>query len=321
MKQPKILVVGSINTDLIVYGAPAVYPARGGHINCKGYAYAFGGKGANQACTIAKLGAQATLVVRIGDDTNGADMIEELNRRGVDTRFVTTMDTAATGLSILCTEEDGCYHAFGIPGANQFLHADDVETALAAEHFDMVLLQLEMPLETAYRTYELARAHRIPTMLDAGPTMAIPLDRFYGIHILSPNEAEANALTGVAVVDAESALCAAKRLQQDANADHILLKMGERGVFYYDGTQYKRFPANRVKAVDTAGAGDTFNAALCMKLCQGEHIFDAIHFAQKAAALSVMRRGAIASVPTMEEIEAANFVAVKGEGDDEFKIS
>ncbi|MBQ9941896.1 MAG: ribokinase [Christensenellaceae bacterium] len=303
MKTPKILIVGSINMDFLLYGAPDHYPPRGGHIDCRSYAYAPGGKGAIQACAAAKLGGQAALVGRIGKDANGQAMLEALSGQGVDIRFVRRMDELSTGLSVLCTEDNGCYHAFGVPGANTALCEADVAAALAAEDFDMLIFQLEMPIETAICCHRLAKEKGIPAMLDAGPAKAIPLHEFSGIEFLSPNEAEVMALIGMCVEDEASAAKAARLLREKTAAAHVLLKMGSKGIYYLGSEGEGYYPAHKVAAVDTAGAGDTFNAAFAIRRCQGAGIADAIAYGQKAAAISVTKKGSLSSVPSAREVE------------------
>ena len=303
LKQTKLLIVGSINMDLIVYGVPKI-PNFGESIACNSYNYSTGGKGANQAYAAALQGASVSMVGRIGDDSNGHAIENELNKVGIDTTFIVTDKEAQTGIAPIMVDDTGKYFSLTVLGANNNLSADDVIEAIAAKDYDMVLMQLEMPLETVYRTYEIASEKNIPVFLDAGPAMNIPLDRLKGIHIISPNEVETEALTGISIDSEEQALKAAKQLFKSVNPKFVILKMGSRGAYVYDGIEGKMYAPFKVDAVDSTGAGDTFNASLAIKLCQGYTMETGIQFAQAAAAICVSRNGAQASIPDAEEVQA-----------------
>lgn len=302
MKQPNILVVGSMNMDLNLYGIPRISQF-GESVGCEAYKYATGGKGANQAYAAALQGANVTMVGRVGNDHNGHSLITELERVGIYTGYVVADKNDQTGLATIMVDDLGRYFSYVSLGANNKLSPEDVEKALSEMSFDMVLMQLEMPLETVYRTYELARERNIPVFLDAGPAMNISLDRLKGIYIISPNEAETEALTGIAVENETDAMEAARQLYERANPEYVILKMGSRGAFLYDGKTAKMYPAYKVNAIDSTGAGDTFNAALVNKICLGESLDDAIQYASAAAAFCVTRKGAQISIPTAEEVE------------------
>ena len=187
---------------------------------------------------------------------------------------------------------------------------EDVKRALEGGSFDMVVMQLEMPLETVYRTYELAREKGIPVFLDAGPAKSIPLERLKGLYILSPNEAETAAMTGIYPDTEEHARQAAQWLYEQAEPQYVILKLGSRGALLYDGKTAEMIPCFRVKAVDSTAAGDTFGAALAIRLCKGDEIHDAIRFAHAAAGICVSRLGAQVSIPREEEV----FEFLKKEG-------
>lgn len=212
MKQPKILVVGSINMDLFVEGANAI-PRYGESIRCRHYGYAPGGKGSNQAFAVAKQGADVVFVGCIGDDENGKQVKASLDEAGVNTDYLVVDPEAQTGLALMLLDDrTGRYVSYVAMGGNDLLSPDAVRKAMDENEFDMVVMQLEMPLETVYQTYELAREKGIPVFLDAGPAMKIPLERLKGLFILSPNEAETEALTGICIDSNENALKAAKWL-------------------------------------------------------------------------------------------------------------
>lgn len=301
MKQPKILVVGSMNMDLYVTGANRI-PKYGESLLCSSYGYATGGKGSNQAFAAAKQGAEVVAVGRVGKDANGDRLLESLESAGVRTEYIPRDEEEQTGLALMLLNDTGKYVCYVAMGANNKVCVDDVKKALDAEDFDMIIMQLEIPLETVYATYELAAERKIPVFLDAGPAMKIPLERLKGLYILSPNEAETEALTGISVETTEGVLEAAKWLYEKAEPQYVLLKLGERGALLYDGSEAKMIPCFKVNAVDSTAAGDTFGAALAIQLCKGMEMEEAIHFAHAAAGICVSRKGAQISIPTEEEV-------------------
>lgn len=303
MCEPRILLVGSMNTDLFVRGANRI-PKFGESIMCGDYGYACGGKGANQAFAAALLGADVTMVGRLGNDQNGKALKEKLENGGVHTESIVWDESEATGLAVMLVNDDGRYVSYVALGANGKLCGADVEAALKKQEYDMVLMQLEMPLETVFRTFELANAKGIPVFLDAGPAMKISFERLQGLYILSPNEAETEALTGIHVDTDENALQAAKELFQQASPKYVILKLGERGALLYDGKTAELTPCFKVDAIDSTAAGDTFGAALAIRLCKGDDMKSAIRFAHAAAAICVSRIGAQVSIPRADEVQA-----------------
>ena len=301
MYEPKILLVGSINMDLFVRGANQI-PNFGESILCEDYGYASGGKGANQAFAAALLGADVTMVGRLGKDQNGEKLKKELEKGGVHTESIICDEKQPTGLAVMLLNEDGRYVSYVSLGANSRLCGEDVEAALEKQNYDMVLMQLEMPMETVYRTFELANTKEIPVFLDAGPAMKVDFERLQGLYILSPNEAETEALTGIIVDTEERAILAAQRLFEQAAPKYVILKLGERGVLFYDGRIADFMPCFKVNAIDSTAAGDTFGAALAIRLCKGDDMKTAIRFAQAAAGICVSRIGAQISIPQEAEV-------------------
>jgi len=302
MNKPRILVVGSMNMDLFVRDCNSI-PGFGESIISGNYGYATGGKGSNQAFAVAKLGAEAVMVGRVGRDSNGDQLIESLRRVNVNTDYVVRDEEAQTGLALMLVNNDGRYASYVSIGANYCVSVEDVRRALDAEKFDMLVMQLEIPLETVYATCELARERNIPVFLDAGPAMHIPVDRLKGLYIFSPNEAETEALTGISVETNEGTLEAAKWLYENAEPEYVILKLGSRGALLYDGKEAKFIPCFKVNAIDSTAAGDTFGACLAIQLCNGKPLEEAIVIAHAAAGICVSRQGAQISIPTQEEVE------------------
>ncbi len=303
MKKPKILVVGSINMDLSMYGLAGM-PRLGVSTFCERYSFSPGGKGGNQALAVSRLGGASVLAGRVGTcDENAARVLSSLQDGRVRTEYIVHDPELATGMSVMNILPDGRYFSVYAQGANAAISPEDVEAALEEGTFDLVLMQLEMPLETVYRTYEMARERGIPVFLDAGPAMSIPLERLKGVCVISPNEAETLALTGIDPCDEKSALEAADWLYQAVTPQYVLLKLGSRGALLYDGQSAVFYGCFTVNAVDSTAAGDTFSAACAIRMAQGIPMADAIQFAHAAAALCVTREGGNSSIPTEEEAE------------------
>ena len=246
-------------------------------------------------------GADSFLVGRIGRDENGKMLLDQLKKAGVDTRYVVEDETHLTGLSLMDILKDGNYFSLLAPGANNALVPDDVKRALDENRFDMVAMQLEMPLETVYQTYELAKERGIPVFLDAGPAMSIPLERLKGIFAISPNEAETEAMTGIAPDTQQHMEEAAKWLYREVQPQYVILKLGGRGALLYDGKEMKLVEGYKVNVIDTTAAGDTFGAAFAVQYCKGADVESAIRFAHAAAAICVTRKGGHPSIPSEEE--------------------
>ena len=303
MKKARVLTVGSINMDILMYGVPKL-AGFGETISYSNYSLKPGGKGENQAIALAKFGMDSHLVATIGDDEYGKIILSNLKHHGVDTTHVLSSPNVKTGLASIVIEEGTArYAAYVAQGGNDHITGEQVEKALDNQTYDMILMQLEMPLETVYRTYELACACGIPVFLDAGPAMKISLEPLRGIFVISPNEAETFALTGIDPSTEEEAEKAIRKLYREIEPQYAILKLGERGAMLFDGKAVEMIPCFTVEAVDTTGAGDAFNAAFAVSYCSGNGIKESIKFAHGAAGLSVMKEGGADSVPALEEVQ------------------
>ena len=301
---PKLLIVGSINKDIIFYGPHGTEMKLNGCLVFDSCGSFNGGKGANQAAAAAALGAESYLVGAVGQDQNGQEMLRALNGLHVHTDYVLETPEAQTGLSAIFTMPGGSYIGTNVLGANQCITPDMVREALDAQPFHMVLMQLEMPLETVYRTHELARERGLRVILDAGPAKKIDLSRLKGIYMISPNEAETEALCGIMPADEASVQAAAQAIYREAQPQYVLLKLGGRGAYLYDGREGRSFPAFHVHCVDSTGAGDVFSGTLMTAMSQGMPMDRAIVYANCAASLSVTKSGVTESIPTIEEVNA-----------------
>lgn len=298
----KILVVGSINHDMIFTDTIEDGNNFDGMIFNR-IQHGNGGKGVNSATTLKKIGTEVSLCGCVGNDEYGKEQLDGLKNLGIGAKWVRVLDGVSTGLSVMLTKKDGTYGGGCCIGANYSLSPEIVEETLSNEDFDMILMQMEIPLETVFRTYELASKHEIPVILDLGPAKKFDMDRLTGIYMISPNEAETECMTGIAVKNETDALAASKILYGRCTPKYVVLKLGGKGAYLFDGKDGRMFPPFAVNAVDSTGAGDTFTAALAAKLCEGEPIEEAIVYANAAGAICVSRVGGQSSVPSKEEIE------------------
>ena len=305
----KICIVGSLNMDLCVE-TPRV-PAMGETILGGGFFTSPGGKGANQAVAAAKLGAGVTMIGRVGSDAFGAQLLENLRGCGVGTRHVRAVPGAATGVAVIVLHNrDNCIIV--APGANALLSPRDIsdlEPVIAES--DLLVLQLEIPLETARQAMELARARGVKVLLNPAPAARLPADFLALADILTPNESECALLTGLPCDTPEQVELAAKALLQ-MGVPQVVVTLGGSGVLYASGETATRKPAWPVRVADTTAAGDSFTGALAAALAAGANFGGAIDFALAAAALTVTRKGAQNSLPSLAEV--TEFIESKGRG-------
>jgi len=297
-----ILVVGSSNTDMIIR-VPHI-PGPGETILGGRFSMAQGGKGANQAVAAARAGGQVTFVARVGDDVFGEQAIRSFEADGIDSRFVRRAPGLPSGIAMIDVDDRGENSISVASGANAFLSVEDIE--MAGEAFadaDIVLLQLESPLETVEAAARKAQEKGVPVILNPAPARPLDDGLLKLVSLLTPNEHEAERLTGIPVRDEADARPAARRLRQ-RGAVRVAITLGERGVFALSNELEGYFPAFEVMPVDTTAAGDVFNGALAVALAEGMPLAEALRFAQAAAAISVTRPGAQPSAPTRAEIEA-----------------
>ena len=296
----KICVAGSLNMDLCV-GTPRV-PVMGETIIGGGFFTSPGGKGANQAVAAAKLGAAVTMLGCVGDDAFGAQLVENLRRHGVDTGHVRVAKEAPTGVAVILLKDgDNCIIVD--PGANAALSPQDIEMqegVIAAS--GALVLQLEIPLETARRAMEIARVHDVPVLLNPAPAQRLLADFLALADVLTPNESECEILTGLPCGNEAQAETAAQALLQ-MGVPRVVVTRGGSGVMYSDGDAMIHKPAWPVQVVDTTAAGDSFMGALAVSLAEGADFHAAIDFALAVSALTVTRKGAQASLPGLDEVQ------------------
>ena len=295
-----ILVVGSINMDLVLK-TPRV-PHAGESLIGDSYCYIPGGKGANQAVAAARLGANVTLAGKIGKDANGITLKEHLEKQEISTDLLKVDENSQTGLAIIMLEETGQNRILVYPGANMNIKEKDIQQAFE-KSYDAVMLQLEIPREIVIETCRRAKEKNIPVILDAGPAQPFPLKEIRGIEILTPNETETMALTGMECNTREEAEKAAAVLEKKSQARWIVIKMGEQGALSYHKGKSEFFPAHKVEAVDVTASGDAFTAGMIITYIQHGDIQKAIRYGNVVGALTVTKLGAQPSLPTAGEVE------------------
>jgi ribokinase len=299
---PKVVVVGSANTDMTVR-VPRI-PVPGETVRGRDLRISGGGKGANQAVAAARAGARVVFVTALGDDDLGDRALAGFAAEGIDVRLVRRVPGEASGVALIFVDEVGENVIAVAPGANACLRPEDVAPlAGLLEPDDFLLLQLEIPLETVEAAVRLAAAAGARVALNPAPARALPDALVGGLTLITPNALEAEQLTGIAARD-EAALREAASVLHRRGVPHVLITLGARGAFGSNGSQSLLLPAFPVAAVDTTAAGDVFNGALAAALVERRGPRDAIGFASAAAAISVTRPGAQASAPRRAEIDA-----------------
>ncbi|NBC30570.1 MAG: ribokinase [Spirochaetes bacterium] len=297
-------VIGSINMDLVagVDHFPRPGESRIGH----SFGTYPGGKGANQATALARLGAAVMMAGRVGKDTFGEDYLESFRKEGVDLSLVQVDANAATGVAVIEVDDTGENHIVVVPGANMTLGESYVnENATAIAKADICLFQLEVPAEANRAGMALARKAGRTTILDPAPAPreAIPEKILSQADYVTPNETEAQFITGVEVSNAASAERAARALQKQG-ARVVIIKAGAHGAYIADDNGVRHVEGFSVKAVDTTAAGDAFNAGLAYALGTGKPLYDAVRYANAVGALACTRLGAQSALPRREEVES-----------------
>lgn len=297
----RILVVGSLNMDFVINADHM--PKPGETIFGKTFFLVPGGKGANQAYAIGKLGGKVVMIGGIGTDEYGEMLINNLNSVGVSTEFIKRIPEGDTGKAFIIVDKTGENSIVVIRGANYLL---DKAWLDYNEHLfnecDAVVLQLEIPLEIVSYAAELAKKKGKTVILDPAPAMPMILDTcLKNVDIIKPNETELAALTGMPADTQENIKTAAQELL-NRGVETVIVTMGEKGALLVQRNDAKFFPAEKVKAVDTTAAGDCFTASLALMLDK-DNYEEAIRFATKVSALAVTRKGAQSSIPDRREID------------------
>jgi ribokinase len=301
---PAVVVIGSVNMDLVVR-APHV-PRPGETILGHSFATIPGGKGANQAVAAAKLGGNCGFVARVGDDAFGQDLLAGMKAVGVNCEHVGITEGVPTGVALIVVDELGENAITVAGGANTKLSIADIEAAkpLIASA-KVCLLQLEIPLETACYAIRLAKSLGVEVIVDTAPAPAadkVPQGLFEA-DILTPNETEAMILTGEPAAGKREARLVATALAE-RGAHIVVLKLGDKGSLYFDGSHFEHVRPFRIKPVDTTAAGDAFSAALAVSRAKGQPLSEAVLYANAAGAAACLKFGAQPAMPSAEEVRS-----------------
>ncbi|MCY4404344.1 MAG: ribokinase [Candidatus Poribacteria bacterium] len=306
MHQPKVTVLGSANVDLVIRAERM--PNKGETLIGDAFDIFTGGKGFNQATAAARLGAEVTFIGRIGDDAFGEMLRTAMETENIDTRFVKTDAESGTGVATIVVEPDGHNSIIVIPRANMCITPKDIDAAEdSIANADVLLLQLETPIDASQRAAEIAKANNTIVLLDPAPARSLPVELLEKIDILTPNISEATVLLGQAVTTAESSTAAAKTLQVQIAQDGlstVVITLGEQGVLLCTPTETEHIPTLPVDVVDTTGAGDAFSGALATSLAKGNNLTESVKYATAAGAAAVTVLGATPSMPTDDKIKA-----------------
>jgi ribokinase len=294
---PDIVVVGSANTDMVVK-SPRI-PGPGETVIGSEFLLAAGGKGANQAVAAARLGANVTFVACLGKDVFGDQAVAGYRDEGIDVSYVVRDPDVASGVALIIVDAQGENSIAVASGANARLSPADVARAAdAISQADVLLAQLEVPIDTVRAAIELAHKAGVPVILNPAPAQEMDPDLLRMVTLATPNEHEIRVVVGKK--DQDAAISA----MLDAGTETVLVTMGRHGALWASRTTRTMVPAFRVQAVDTTAAGDAFNGGLACALGRGEPLADAIRYASAVAALSVTRMGAQPSLPTAAEVDA-----------------
>lgn len=295
-----IVVIGSSNTDMVVNTTRI--PAPGETILGGTFFMNPGGKGANQAVAAARLGGHIFFLAKTGNDLFGDQAQQNFKKEGIDTALLLRDAHHPSGVALITVDAHGENSIVVAPGSNNRLSRADVEAAskqIAGAAY--VLLQLEIPMEAVEAAIDIAAENNVPIILNPAPAQTLSDALLRNVSILTPNQSEAEQLTGIAVTDLPSAEASAKKLRSKG-VDTVIITLGDQGAYVQTATESFHVPVQKVNAIDTTAAGDVFNGALVVALSEGSNVRDAVGFACRASAIAVTRPGAQSSAPYRNEL-------------------
>ncbi len=302
MNKSHILVVSSANMDFVM-DANVIPDAGETVINHGTYKYVPGGKGANSAIAVARLGGKCSFCTALGNDANGDALLSLYNNERIDTSDISRVEEYPTGLAAIMVDASGNNRIIVYPGANRHIPEKSILSALDKAP-DALFMQLETSPEIVIFAANEAAKRAIPVFIDAGPAdTAFPLEALPYLEVFSPNESETAIFTGIKPVDIESCMAAAHKLSERVKAHYYVIKLGGRGCFVTDLVDFRAIPTFEGPVIDTTAAGDSFTAALTLEYLRCGDLFDAIRFANAVGTIVVGRAGASTSIPTAIEVE------------------
>lgn len=295
-----IIVAGSANVDMVI--KTEKFPEPGETIIGGKFFKFAGGKGANQAVAASRLGGDVTFICKVGDDDLGRSSIENYKAEGINTDHVLIDEKEPTGVALITVNKNGENKIVVAPGANANLTKEEIvkNTELLSQA-KLIVLQLEIPLETVGQILDLAEQKGIKVILNPAPAHPLPASYFKGLYLITPNETEVKQLTGISIKNRETAGEAVNKFR-NTGVENVVITLGEKGAFISTGEYTGFISAPDVTVRDTTAAGDVFNGALAVALTEGRSWEAAVTFACTAAALSVTKDGAQSSAPTVKEL-------------------
>ena len=298
----QIIVVGSINTDMVI-GANKL-PKPGETLIGHKFFMNPGGKGANQAVAAARMGGEVAMIANLGVDVFGDSAIAKLKEEGVNCEGITRDPDRPSGVAIINVDDTGENQIVVAPGANATLDTDLVSTALdRIPPSSIVLLQLEIPIESVVKAVEVCQQKGCRIILDPAPAQVLPESVYKGTYLLTPNRNEAELLSGILISDRGSVTCAAEKLLM-SGVTNVAITLGSQGVFFANAENKQFLEATSVSAVDTTAAGDCFNGAVAAKLSQGCSLVEGIKSGILASSICVTRHGAQDAMPYFNEVNS-----------------
>lgn len=301
-RPPHIAIVGSANVDLTTFIDQ--FPRPGETIFAQKFHLGFGGKGANQALAARLCGADVSMIARLGDDLFAPATIQNFTSHGIDTGRVLITPGVSSGVAPIFVDSSGQNRILVVKGANDKLSPADIDAAAPVlRRADIIVLQLEIPLETVYFTLRFARRHGIRTILNPAPAQPLDPNEIAAADYVIPNETEAASLSGLPVTTLDEAKACAQALVRSGMA-RVMITLGANGTLLASAGHLQHVPAFPVNAIDTSGAGDAFIGCLAFFLASGCQEFEAIRRANLYAALSTLRAGTQSSFATREQFDA-----------------
>ena len=303
MNNKNIIIIGSSNTDMVI--KTTVLPKPGETVTGGEFLLAAGGKGANQAVAAARLGAAVTFVAKVGNDSFGSQAIDGYKKEGIDTSYIGREKDHATGVALILVDQKGENMISVSAGANfQWNDADLARIRTIIEQAGIVVMQLEIPLHVVEYVAQIASDAGVPVLLDPAPAVKLPAELLRNITYLKPNEHEAGIVSGIKVVDENTATQAAQHLLELGVRKAAVITLGAKGALVLERNGTPQFvPATKVQVADSTAAGDAFTGTLAWKLNEGVALLEAVKIASRVAALSVTRLGAQPSLPTRKELD------------------
>jgi|ERR1035437_3428584 ribokinase len=298
----RIIVIGSSNTDMVI--KTEKLPTPGETILGGKFLMNPGGKGANQSVAASRLGGKVTFISKRGNDLFGNQAVGLLMREGVDIQYIVKDPDLPSGVALITVDSTGENSIVVAPGSNGNLLKEDIPSVIFDRgKFEILLLQLEIPIDTVEYSAVTASEHGIKVILNPAPARKLSDNLLKNTWLITPNETEAEAITGVIITDIPSTERAAE-LIQERGVKNVIITLGEAGAYIKSENYTGLIPGIKVKPVDTTAAGDVFNGALAVAISEGSDLKDAVIFANKAASISVTRMGAQASAPYRNEINS-----------------